>query len=91
MENDATPLLPWQRVGDSDYMSTKVLVWATLLRRASDALEEADDQLRDVPSARETKDRLVEAMKLVSVVAEDLRPLSVYLSPAPRSVEVVPE
>ena len=34
MGSDTTALRPWERVGDPDYMSPKVLIWATLLGRA---------------------------------------------------------
>jgi hypothetical protein len=90
MAENGTPQRPWERVSDTDYMSTKVLVWATLLGRAGIALEAAEEQFRDVPGVRDAKDRLDEAMQLVGIVEEDLQPLSIYLKPAPLSVEVVP-
>ena len=76
MELDTTLLQPWQRVSDSDYMSEKVLVWATLLHSAGEALEQVAVELRDLPGADEAADQLALAQQLVTIVEEELAPLS---------------
>ena len=77
MATDTTPLHPWQQLGDPDYMSAKILTWATLLGRAGLALEEHDQELRDHPGVEVGP--LHEAMQLVALVEEEIRPFSVFL------------
>ena len=71
--------LPWQRLHDVDWISEKVLVWATLLGRAGEALSEAERQIRDLPAGDDVRRDVAEAAQLVAIVEADLRPLSVFL------------